>query len=114
MAVFELKLSDPWFTLVDLGIKTVEGRLNRGKFKSIEVGDIISWSNDDFWPRKCVSKVTAKRYYKSFEEMTEKEGIHKVLPSLIHKYHVESVYRKYYTEDEEHAFGVVALELNFI
>jgi hypothetical protein len=34
-------LSEPWFTLIQLGLKTVEGRKNKGKFKEMKVGDII-------------------------------------------------------------------------
>jgi ASC-1-like (ASCH) protein len=28
-----MHLSEPWFTLISLGLKKVEGRLNKGKFK---------------------------------------------------------------------------------
>ena len=29
-------LSEPWFSLIKLGIKTVEGRLNKGVFSKIK------------------------------------------------------------------------------
>lgn len=35
--------SEPWFTLISMGLKNVEGRKNKGKFKEIIVGDIIEW-----------------------------------------------------------------------
>ena len=41
-------LSEPWFTLISLGLKTVEGRKNKGRFKEMKVGDIVEWTNDDF------------------------------------------------------------------
>jgi ASC-1-like (ASCH) protein len=28
-------LSEPWFSLISLGLKTVEGRKNKGKFKKV-------------------------------------------------------------------------------
>jgi ASC-1-like (ASCH) protein len=44
-------LSEHWFTVIFLGLKTVEGRKNKGKFKEMQVGDIIQWYNDDFKER---------------------------------------------------------------
>jgi hypothetical protein len=34
-------ISEPWFTLISLGLKTVEGRKNKGRFKEMQVGEII-------------------------------------------------------------------------
>jgi ASC-1-like (ASCH) protein len=36
-------LSEPLFTLIRLGLKTVEGRLNKGSFQEMKVYDIIEW-----------------------------------------------------------------------
>jgi hypothetical protein len=41
MAKYNEHLSEPWFTLISLGLKTVEGRKNKGKFKEMQVGDIV-------------------------------------------------------------------------
>lgn len=41
-------VSEPWFSLILLGIKKVEGRLNKGRFGEMKEGDIIEWYNDDF------------------------------------------------------------------
>ena len=40
---YEKHLSEPWFSLVKLKIKTVEGRLNKGIFVNLKVGDIIEF-----------------------------------------------------------------------
>ena len=42
-------LSEPWFTLIQLGLKTVEGRKNKGKFKEMKVGDIIEYDVELDW-----------------------------------------------------------------
>lgn len=34
-------ISEPWFSLISLGLKTVEGRKNKGRFKEMKIGDII-------------------------------------------------------------------------
>ena len=38
----EEHLSEPWFTLILLGLKTCEGRLHKHRFKDYKIGDIIN------------------------------------------------------------------------
>ena len=61
-------LSEPWFTLIHLGLKTVEGRKNKGRFKEMKVGDIVEWTNDDFMARSVLTKITGKAEYSTFRE----------------------------------------------
>ena len=109
-------LSEPWFTLIQLGLKTVEGRKNKGKFKEMKVGDIIEWKNDDFKPRSFLTQITGKAEYPNFKIYLETEGLEKCLPNM-EKYGIEhglSVYYKYFTKEEEQQFGVVAIRLKVI
>lgn len=36
MTVYEKNLSEPWFSLIKVGVKTVEGRLNKDDFQAIK------------------------------------------------------------------------------
>ena len=36
-------LSEPWFSLIKLGLKTCEGRLNKGEFSKMKVNDTIEF-----------------------------------------------------------------------
>ena len=67
-------LSEPWFSLISLGLKTVEGRKNKGRFQEMQVGDIVEWRNEDFMPRNIKTRITGKREYATFEEYLTKEG----------------------------------------
>ena len=40
-------ISEPWFSLIKIGLKTVEGRLNKGDFASLTKGDCIKFVNNE-------------------------------------------------------------------
>ena len=107
-------LSEPWFTLISLGLKTVEGRKNKGRFKEMKVGDIVEWTNDDFKPRKVLTRITEKKNYKTFEEYLRKEGLQKCLPGMPSIEHGLSVYFKYFTKEDEAKYGVTAIRIQVI
>ena len=93
-------LAEPWFTLISLGLKTVGGGKNIGRFKEIQPGDIVQWVNNDFKPRTILTKII--------------EGLNKCLPGQPDLEHGLSVYFKYYTKDEENEFGVLAIRFELI
>ena len=108
---YKENLSEPWFSLMSLGLKTVEGRKNKGRFKEMEVGDIIEWTNDDFKTRKFSTTVVRKKEYPTFAEYLKKEGLEHCLPGIPSLEHGLSVYFKYYTKEDEKEYGVIAIEL---
>lgn len=107
-------LSEPWFSLISLGLKTVEGRKNKGKFKDMEVGKIIQWFNDDFEHRSINTRIISKQTYSTFEEYLVSEGLDKCLPGIPSISHGLSVYFKYFTKEDESTYGVVAIRLELI
>lgn len=107
-------LSEPWFTLISLGLKTVEGRKNKGKFKEMRVGDIIEWTNQNFLTRQVLTRITGKAEYNTFSEYLKTEGLDKCLPGIPTLEHGLSVYFKYFTKEEEAEFGVVAIRLELV
>jgi ASC-1-like (ASCH) protein len=109
-------VSEPWFSLILLGLKTVEGRKNKGRFKEMKVGDIVEWTNDNFMQRSILTRITGKAEYPTFREYLETEGLDKCLPG-IEKFGIEhglSIYFKYYTKEDEKEFGVVAIRMTLI
>lgn len=113
---YKMHLSEPWFSLMELGIKDVEGRLNRGKFKELKEGDIIEWHNEDFKPRTISTQISKITKYKSFTEYIQKEKNkkHNPLPGLPSLEHELSVYYKYYSKEDEKEFGVIAIQLTLV
>lgn len=107
-------LSEPWFTLISLGLKTIEGRLNKSRFKEMQIGDIVEWHNEDFKERKVLTRITGKAEYVTFEEYLEKEGLDKCLPGMPTIEHGLSVYFKYFTKENEEMYGVVAIRMELV
>ena len=107
-------LSEPWFTLISLGLKTVEGRKNKGRFAEMQIGDIVQWKNNDFMERSILTRIVTKTTYATFESYLELEGLQNCLPGMPDLEHGLSVYFKYYTKEEEAEFGVVAIRLELI
>ena len=114
MQKYTEKLSEPWFTLISLGLKTVEGRKHKGIFKAMQVGDIIEWTNYDFGPRSIQTRVVRKAVYQTFEEYLTTEGLQRCLPGMPSIEQGLKVYFKYFTKEQEAEFGVVAIELELL
>ncbi len=107
-------VSEPWFSLISLGLKTVEGRKNKGRFGSMKPGQIIKWINEDFKPRHVYTKITQVTTYDTFEDYLRAEGLEKCLPSINDMEIGLSVYFKYFTKEDEAKYGVVAIQMEKI
>jgi ASC-1-like (ASCH) protein len=102
--------SEPYFTFLKNGQKTIEGRIRKEKYAEISAGDLIDVFNNketDFVKVK-VKRVTK---YESIKEMLTKEPLKKVLPDMETLDQGIEVYKKFYTEAEEKQYGVVAIEV---
>lgn len=98
--------------MVSIGSKQVEGRLNKGDFKEMEVDDFILFHNSDFdFKRECLCKVSYKREYNSFEEYLNSEGMYRCLPGVNTLEEGVSIYHKYYSVEQENRNGIVAIGL---
>jgi ASC-1-like (ASCH) protein len=109
--VYEKNLSEPWFSLIKLGLKKCEGRLNKGDFTKMKKGDIIEFYNEDFGKRKFKCKITSIHNYKNFEEYLTHESLEKCLPGIDTIDEGVSVYRKYFNEENENKYGIVAIRI---
>jgi ASC-1-like (ASCH) protein len=107
-------VSEPYFSLIGQGLKTVEGRKNKPPFASLSIGDTITWYNDDIGFRRTVdTRVVAVAVYKTFKAYLQKERLSACLPV----YGVNTmaqgvkVYRKFYSAEDERHYGVLAIRL---
>ena len=102
------------------GRKTIEGRLNKGKFAEYAVGDIVGLRRDyrdesgllhDGERNAVHVKVVAIRKYKTFLDMTKTENYKQIIPSATNALTAARVYEKYYSADDQRKYGVLAVEI---
>lgn len=91
--------------MVKCGEKTIEGRLKKGKWSEVKKGDEILFNES------LVTEVISVREYSSFEEMLRMEGLSKVLPGYESIEDGVTEYRRFFSEDEEKRYGVIAIEV---
>jgi ASC-1-like (ASCH) protein len=113
--LFRKHLSEPWFSLIMIDCKTIEGRLNQGDWEEMREGDKIDFYNEDFgFKRGYRAVIVSKKNYPSFETYLRSEGLHKTLPSIQKIEDGLKIYRLFYKPEEEIKSGVVALELKVL
>jgi ASC-1-like (ASCH) protein len=103
-----VNVQEPWFTLISLGLKKVEGRLNKGKFAKMEKGDEIEFVNGD---RSVIATITSIVEYPSFYRYLRTEGLSRCLPGVKTLREGVNVYYKYFTKEQEKEHGILAVRI---
>ncbi|XP_019436532.1 PREDICTED: uncharacterized protein LOC109342923 isoform X1 [Lupinus angustifolius] len=100
---FEIHVQEPFFSQLKDGLKTIEGRCASGKYRRIELGNLILVN------KSVVFEVQGLRKYPTFYDMLEAESLEKVLPGVESVEEGVKVYRRFYTEEKEQENGVLAI-----
>ena len=111
---YEMNVSEPWFSLIVTGSKTIEGRLKKGQFAKMKKGEIVKWINNDYGQRSVITEITKITEYNTFEDYLTNEGLDNCLPTITNIKDGVNVYYKYYTPENEKEFGVLAIELHIL
>lgn len=98
---YKKDVSEPWFSLIKIGKKTVEGRLGKNEFAEMKEGDIITFINKQMpFERQFHVKITQINNYNTFREYLSTEGLDKSLPGIDTIEQGVEVYYQYYKADE--------------
>jgi ASC-1-like (ASCH) protein len=109
MSIFEKEVKEPWFSLIKLGNKPVEGRLNKGDFANMNVGDFILFINNELgFERKFKVQIKNISYYDNFKMYLENETLEKCLPGIDNIEDGLNVYYKYYKKSDELEYKIKA------
>ncbi len=104
-------LSEPWFSLIRDGLKTCEGRLLKGDFALMKVGDIVRFHHGIEAFRV---QITSLQRYSSFLAYLQDEGLTSCLPGITTFEEGCMIYRSYYSEEDERTYGIVAIRFTKI
>jgi len=76
-------ISEPWFTLIKLGIKKCEGKISENTCRKMKRGDIIKFTNNDFGKeRSCMVEIRFTRFYNTFKDLLLHETLDMCLPGI--------------------------------
>lgn len=107
------EISDPWLRILNEGIKTFEGRLNRGFWKNVSIGNVFT--GYDNISADVTFEVIGKRNY-LFPSDAWKELGEKLIPSSYGNSaeEIEELYEKFYTKEQMKKYGFVAVEVKVV
>jgi ASC-1-like (ASCH) protein len=116
--IYYKTVKQPYFDQIKNGKKIYEGRLKKGDFKNLNVGDIVIWEFENE-KEKCKTKIVEILEFKTFIEAISAVGLLHVLPSQFELKKsindaVNEVYRQFYSEDAEKEFGVLMIKIKVI
>lgn len=112
MKTIKKNVSEPWFSLIKLGLKTVEGRLNKGDFQNLRRNDIIIWTNDELgFIREFRVRITSIREFNNFKSYLETEGLNRCLPGIDNIDEGLKIYYRYFTKNQENEFGILVIRM---
>lgn len=106
-----ISVSEPWFSEITKGTKTCECRLRKGKFTNIQAGCQLHIIRKDDSDMTIVKNIHSIAIYPTFQECLAHEGIQSTLPGISNEEQGLSIYRQFYSSDEERKFGVIALKI---
>lgn len=105
MTVWRKHVDEPFFGYLNLGIKTIEGRLYRDDWTQMKIDDVIVFYNEAV---EVPFKIIGLHREESFTRLSEQFG-QKLLP-----YEQPSIYYYYFSPEDESKYGVIGVEVNII
>lgn len=110
MKIYHNHRAEPYFTFLKNGQKTIEGRVKKGWYQYVTVGDHIQVFNEEETDM-IETKVKRVSTYDPIKAMLESEELKKLLPDADSIDNGIQIYRQFYTPEQEEEFGVVAIEV---
>ena len=101
--------NDP-LTKIISGEKTIEGRLNKGIFKKINIGESVVFSSKD---SSCLVKIININSFNNFYELL-KYDLKSTLPGINTINEGVSKYLSYYSNEKQKKYGVLGIHISVI
>ncbi len=110
--VYITSTAEPYFTdQIFMRAKTWELRLNKGAYREVEEGDLILNFKKDGTGEFSLLEIVKRREFPSFREALEALGYKNAIPHASSLEEAVAEYRKFYSEEDERGYGVVAFKV---
>jgi ASC-1-like (ASCH) protein len=109
--VHHCRTLEPYLTLIQKGLKKIEGRTFSPKYQQFRPGDILHLYNEQ---NETWCKLNCLRTYKTFRDMLLAEGLDQVVPNVKTVDEGVCIYESFPNYFEEAEYGVVALEVELV
>ena len=111
-ATYKKNCSEPYFSLIKNGKKTVEGRLFKDDVKNMKTGDLLIIVNPETKEEiKC--KIKDLTVSKSFEDLYDEFGTD-LLPDTEGESKPWEIYYKFYKRVDEKEYGVIGIKIELV
>ena len=101
--IVEISVDQRYFEHIVSGQKTIEGRINKGKFSDLQIGDCLFINQSIFKIVKDIKK------FESFQQMLCSCGIVNIVPDAENITDAIAIYHQFYTPQQELEFGVLGI-----
>lgn len=108
----EVLLYDGYFAPIMNGEKSVDARINKTPYDTLNAGDIIKFVGTQTRSLEAYCRIQGRREYKTFEEMLNSVGLSKCLPGIASVQEGVKTYLSFpnYAVNEKQ-YGVVAFDV---
>lgn len=112
--MFNCHLDKDVFEVVKNGIKNVEVRVNDEKRRSMKIGDKIIFLKRPLEEEKLLTKIVGLKTFKNFNELVNEYEIERLYLDTFTKEEFIELLGRFYSEEEQEKYGVVAIEFEVI
>lgn len=112
--MFDCHLDPDVFEVVEKGIKNVEVRVYDEKRRRMKIGDEIVFLKRPLEQEKITTKIIGLKTYSNFNELVKDYNIERLYLNTFTKEEFINLLGRFYSEEEQKEFGVVAIEFEVI
>ena len=112
--MFECHLDEDVFEVVKLGKKNVEVRVNDEKRRRMKIGDEIVFFKRPDNIEKIVAKIDKLNVFNNFNELVKEYEMERLYLDTFTKDDYIKLLGRFYSDDDQEKYGVVAIEFEVI
>lgn len=106
--IYDFNVQEPYRTFLINWQKTIEWRLNKGKFLNMKKWEILRFPS---WEQFLIENIT---HHNSFLEMIKTFWKENIIPDATDDISASKVYYRFYSPDDEKKYWVLALHVKIL